>query len=437
MSTEAEIYSESFATRSVWRRSATRSPRSDLLGNAFACFVAMLAFVEVKIVGRLFLTEIVLLCMLPFLLMLRGRLLFAALPKKLLLLGVAWLLAQMLTDVIRGTPFEDWSRGWAKIGFLLFNFSAIYLFFYGKEKRFILFGVGIASGQILAYFLNPNIFVEGNPWKWGYGGAITVLAVLSSQLKVFTGQKFLSPTILLGVGTLNFYMGYRSLGLMCLLTAVFLLAKQSNRFSLKKMKLSKVAMLIFLGGVAIYGITALYGYGASEGWLGTEESDKYLTQSSGDLGVLLGGRMESLASVQAIIDSPIIGHGSWAKDWKYVDILRANVVQRGYQDPGESEMEMGLIPSHSFILGAWVESGFVGAIFWFWALVLTARALIATYGTKSALTPLIAFVAFNLLWNIPFSPFGAEARFYFPYYLVLMIYALTLSRSSMAIKEPT
>jgi hypothetical protein len=77
------------------------------------------------------------------------------------------------------------------------------------------------------------------------------------------------------------------------------------------MRWSKVAMR-----VAIYGITVLYEYGASEGWLGDEAREKYLIQSSGDMGILLGGRTQILASAQAIIDSPVIGHGSRAKDSK-------------------------------------------------------------------------------------------------------------------------
>jgi hypothetical protein len=102
----------------------------------------------------------------------------------------------------------------------------------------------------------------------------------------------------------------------------------------------------------------------------------------------------------------------------------------------QGESESDLIPTHSYILGAWVEAGFVGAIFWFWVLVLTVRALIATYGIKSTLVPLIAFAAFNMLWDIPFSPFGAEGRLYAAYDLSLMLFALTLSRSLLTKKGP-
>jgi hypothetical protein len=431
----SEVFTDRNAMSSIKSLSANRFKRSDFWGNAFACFIPMLTFIEVKLVGRLFLFEILLLCMLPFLLMTRGRLLFAPLPKKLILLGLAWLLSQIVTDVIRATPFEDWSRGWSKIVFLLLNFSALYLYLNGKEKRFFMFAAGIALGQILAYFFNPNIFAEGHPWKFGYGTAITFLVVLVSQIKAFEGRKLLSSAIILGLGALNFYLGFRSLGLICLLVGLFILVKQSNKLPVKKIKRSKVAMLILLGCFTIYGIVAIYGYGANNGWLGDVESEKYLIQSSGDLGILVGGRTEILASSQAIIDSPIIGHGSWAKNQGYADLLSYALRQQGYSNSGESESD--LIPTHSYIIGAWVESGIVGAIFWLWALVLTARALFTTYYAHTAMAPLIAFVAFNLLWNIPFSPFGAEARLHVAYYLSLMIFVLTLPSFSLAKKVTT
>ncbi|MFZ2404143.1 MAG: hypothetical protein WAW41_03330, partial [Methylobacter sp.] len=367
MSTEK--LSERCAPLPAWGLSKTPSLRSGLFGNVFACLIPALIFIEVEFVGRLFLSEILLLGLLPFLLKARGRLLLAPLPRKLMLLGLAWLLAQIVTDVIRDTPLEDWSRGWSKIAFLLLNFSAIYLYLNGESKRFFSFAVGIALGQILAYFLNPNVFVEDYPWKFGYGMAITLLAVLASQTGFFEKRKFLSSGIILGMGVLNLYMDFRSLGLVCLLAGGFISVKKSNRVGLKKLKRSEIAMLVLLGGMAIYGITALYDYSVTEGWFGAEVRDKYLMQSSGDMGVLLGGRSEILASGQAIIDSPIIGHGSWAKDQKYADILVYALSQHGYDIHGIYESD--LIPSHSYIMGAWVEAGLVGAIFWFFGLMLT------------------------------------------------------------------
>jgi len=396
------------------------------IGDSVAFIIPCLMFIEVTLIGRLFLPEVILLTASIFLISTRGRMLKEELPRKVILLGIAWLGALMLTDAIRETPFEDWSRGWSKIIFLLLNFLTIYLYINGKEKRLYLFAAGIAAGQILDYFLSPNVYAQGHPWKFGYGTAFTLFVILFSQLRFFKKWKYFSPAIIFSVGILNFYMGFRSLGLICLLTGGVLYLKQSNKFNIKKIKLSKIITLFMLGIVSIYSIILIYDYGVNENWFGAEARAKYQFQSSGELGILLGGRKEILASSQAVIDSPIIGHGSWAKDPKYVDIMISTLSKYGYKVPGEIKSD--LIPAHSYIMGAWVEAGFIGAIFWFWVLILVIRALIAALTSNSNLAPLIVFVAFNMLWNIPFSPFGAEARLHVAYALTLMMFALMLPK---------
>lgn len=413
-----------------WKQLKTQSTLSDFFGNAFALIIPTLTFLEVELVGRLFLSEILIVCMLPILLYARGGLLLSPLPKKLLLFGLAWLSAQIATDIIIDTPIEDLIRGWAKIIFLLINFSAIYLYLNRNKMRFFLFALGIALGQILAYFFNPNIYVESYPWKFGYGMAVTLLFVLISQTRVLEKKILFISNIILSMGLLNFYMDFRSLGLICLLTGGFIFIKDSALFSYQNIKRNRIINLIVLGSVSIYSISTFYNYSASEGWLGEEIREKNLLQSSGDMGLLLGGRAEILASSQAVIDSPIIGHGSWAKDQKYADMLEYALSQYGYDITGTVESD--LIPTHSYIMGAWVEAGIVGAAFWLYALILTVRCLVATYQSNLPLLPLTVFIAFNLLWNIPFSPFGAEVRLYAAYDLSLMIFILSLQNYSGA-----
>lgn len=413
-------------------RLKTQAHLPEFFADAFACLIPMMAFVEIEMVGRLFLFELLLLLMLPFLLIARGHLLLSPLPKKLILLGFLWLLSQIATDFIRETPFEDWSRGVSKIIFLLINFSSVYLYINGKKSRLFMFAVGVALGQFLMYRFNPNMFAEHYPWKFGYGYAITLLMVLGAQLRFFSRKKFLSAVIILCAGLLNFYMDFRSLGLICALTGGFILITKSVSFGYRTLKRANAVKLILSGGIAIIIINTFYSYSVNEGWLGEEVREKYLLQSTGDMGLLLGGRAEILASSQAIIDSPIIGHGSWAKDSKYVDTMVYALSQHGYVAPSMGDTD--LIPTHSYLMGAWVEAGLAGAIFWLFALLLTLRCLAMCYQTNAAYTPLIAFFAFNLLWDIPFSPFGAEGRLYSAYYLSLMIITISMAKYSITSK---
>jgi hypothetical protein len=73
------------------------------------------------------------------------------------------------------------------------------------------------------------------------------------------------------------------------------------------------------------------------------------------------------------------------------------------------------------LFGAWVESGIVGAVFWFWVLWIPARALICASG-REPLFPFFAFIGMLLIWNVLFSPYGADGRFtatYFAYAMIL------------------
>lgn len=407
-----------------WNEQGGQLQRPDLFGNALAFLIPTLMFVEVNLGGRLFFSEVLLVCMLPVLLTIRGHLISDRLPRRLLFLGFLWLAALIVTDEIRGTPFEDWSRGWAKIIFLLIDFSSIYLFLNGKEKRYFMFALGIAVGQLLGFFFNPNEYAHDYPWKFGYGTAVTMLVILAAS-RLYSGQhagKFLSAAALLLMGALNFYMGFRSLGLVCLLGGWLLVVRRSYHAGVNDAV--KKALLV---GAAIVCAMVFYDYGASRAFFGEEEKAKYMLQSSGNMGVLLGARSEILASAQAVADSPFIGHGSWAKDPKYAEIMADDLAHFGYEVWGVRDSD--LIPSHSYLMGAWVEAGVAGAIFWSFGLLLIYRVLLGRYRVDSILMPVIMFEAFNFLWSIPFSPFGAEARLYAAYNFSLMLFGLSLTCS--------
>jgi O-antigen ligase len=177
--------------------------------------------------------------------------------------------------------------------------------------------------------------------------------------------------------------------------------------------------------LSVAGILWVYGYAASRGSLGQDAEQKYERESSGKYGVLLGGRTELLASLPAIYDSPILGHGSWAKDPIYIIAQHQALLMLGYRSVGKSitldELRYGLIPAHSYLFQAWVDAGILGAVFWVWILVLTARVFMRIYPATASLLPVASFLAFVLLWNALFSPYGTDARITFPYTIVMLM----------------
>ena len=398
---------------------------SDCLAFLIPCFM----FLEVDLVGRLFVPEVILAFILPVLLLNRGKMLAAPQAKRIIILGLLWLFSQIVTDIIRESPFEDYSRGWSKIAFLLCNFASIYLLLGINRRRILLFAVGWTIGEILTFFFDPGLYAADQPWKFGLAIPVTQLVVLLSMTKVFARTKFVPSALLVVMAWVHLTANARSLAGICFITAIYLLVQQV--LTRKSVRARPPGLRTSIGVfvvLAISGVILSYTYGdlASSGSLGAFAQTKYENQSGGEFGILIGGRPETIVAVQAILDSPIIGHGSWAKDKHYIDLLR-NLQQFGYKDRTYGDLasayELNLIPTHSHLLGAWVEAGVVGAIFWVAVLWLVYSAIARLCFVREPLTPLIAFFGISIFWDILFSPFGADRRVSVSYVIVMFIYA--------------
>ena len=153
------------ADRVQTSKPAARSMPVSLSALDFWAFVLPAAsFIEVTIVGRLIVSELLMLAMLPWLWGARDRL---PLPRWFVVLWAGWLLAQIVTDVVVGSAFEDYARGWAAIVFTFTNFAAI-LVLASTPRRARLFALGLAAAGVLGYLFVPNAFAAGDPWKWAF-----------------------------------------------------------------------------------------------------------------------------------------------------------------------------------------------------------------------------------------------------------------------------
>ena len=227
------------------------------------------------------------------------------------------------------------------------------------------------------------------------------------------------------------------MGGFCLAAAVYLVVtglprrKSGGISKLKTGTVVALAASIILGTA---GVLWAYQYAANTGILGEDAKEKYQEQSSGDYGILLGGRTEILATFPAIYDSPILGHGSWAKEPLYIILQNQALARLGYKTAwniADEDLQEGLIPTHSYFFGAWVDGGILGAVFWGWIFVLTARVLLRVYPDTAVLLPAVSFLAFFMLWEILFSPYGTPGRATFPYSFVMMMTLLDTASSKV------
>lgn len=392
--------------------------------DAWAFVLPAVSFVEIAIVGQLIVTEILMLAMLPWLWGIRDR---PALPRWFVVLWAGWLLSQIMTDVVIGSAFADYTRGWSAIVFTFTDFAAI-LVLVSTPRRARLFALGLAAGGALGYVFVPNAYASGDPWKWAF--ALPIGLLLAAGLSGTTGARFrwLSVGTFVAFGIVNLALGFRSLGGVSLLTAGYLVlsvvAGHPERASTASM-FRAVAGLCFLA-VAVWGTLQVYDAAASQGLLGADAQAKYLNQS-GSLGVLIGGRSEVLVSSQAIIDSPILGHGSWARDPAYAELLNERLSSLGYEI-GATSSDVVLIPAHSYLLQSWVWAGLLGGVFWFSILGIAAWLLGNLYSFRVDLAPLIVFSTMLLLWNIAFSPYGSSQRLLACFGIALCLLGLRLVR---------
>ena len=410
-------------------------PSSSLSGREIAArllsfAIPVLIAVEVPGLGTIYLAELCLIGLFPILVVMRGKALLSRSLGVILMLGLVYFSAQVITDVIRETPFGDYARGWSRILFLLLSFVSCYLLIGGNRARMLCYAGGLVAGSTIHLFVHNPLSAIG--WKFGFAGPTTTLLLMSFVLipVLRSPRSLVGPMIMVVLGAFSGFMDFRSWGGVLMLSAAFLSVPAVLRlFGLRPKPLSYGRMFI-VGCLLLatgFGALKIYGSAAQSGLLGERSKDKYETQSAlGDIGILLGGRSESLVTVQAIMDSPVIGHGSWAKDRYYAELKQLMLYKLGFTNRF-IQPENDLIPTHSHLLGAWVEAGLGGALFWFGILMMIMAALRRLYASDDPIRPYLAFLMFLFIWDILFSPFGAQRRLTNGFLLVAMLYALQTS----------
>lgn len=407
-----------------------QTSRNLLIPEAILVAAAIGQIFEIEVGGRLLLADIILAASLPFLMASNGRLLLRrAETRHFFAFAFLWLCGAIFTDAIRDTRTEDLLRGWSKIVFLIVNFASLYLLVAENSRRLTILLTAIFIGAAIKLALFPGAEIGGETfgrdvfgpaWKFGYGQAFSFLLLLISTHFDRTNRRFTATSLRLFAAATDIALQARNLfGLTALSALSGFLSRSKNA---RQLHARDVALLALGAIAAAWILIVLYGLLASNGILGVEAQEKYFRQSSGTFGLLLGGRTESLASTQAILDSPIIGHGSWPRDTYYVMLKVQALEEAGYKYEG-NPFQSDLIPTHSMLLGAWVEAGILGALFWFWTLYLCGHAVIQTLRRRPILMPAIMFVLLFLAWDILFSPFGLERRFVEPAFLCTAIMA--------------
>jgi hypothetical protein len=371
----------------------------------------------VHLVGELPITEAVLLFLLPILVALDIRkILRPGLRPIFLLMGV-WLAGQVATDIYRSTATVDWMRSDANIVFFAVDLACLAVLIGRIERRKIFFMGAFAVGSLLSARFQPTLIIAQDPWKFGYSTGVMLMVVL---LSCFFYNRRWYPVVLLllaGMAVINLLMNFRTPVLSVLLTLVLVVPVVPERFGRlrllprvgTRLRVVVLAAMALGAGFAAVGLLHLV---TASGLAGQDAKLKNESQSRSSGGILIGGRPEILISSRAVIESPIIGYGSWAKDLRFVEMLHdfqaEHFIKTDLQD--EEDQSKGLIPTHSHIMGAWVWAGILGTAFWAYVLWLVLRAIMQVSVLRPRNAPLYAWLFVGLAWDILFSPFASTRR---------------------------
>lgn len=387
-------------------------------------FVLPLALVVKVGSENLYLSDLLVLTLFPALVLrssTAGRL-RAPLPmpiRRLLLLGWLWLSAQVGTDLVHHVAALDMLRGWSRIVLLLLAIPVLARLL-ATEQRCLLFVIGLIAAQVFNFVFAPSVFAVGDPWKFGIGLPVTLVMIVVGCHLWRHRRHRLAVVLFAGLAVLHLALGFRSQAGITALAGVSLafIAKEGRGAgsghrgsATRTVALSAGAILLVVLGIQVYAALATHGD------LGEAARQKYLNQTTSGQGLLLASRFETRPSLAAIADAPLFGHGSNARDPRYVAML---------PEPARTLQTLAgddRIPTHSHILGAWVDGGLLGAIFWLYAAYLCVRALMRALVAAVVAAPLVVYLVWNALWDIGFSPFAAERHFTVAFVLVVVGYA--------------
>ena len=377
----------------------------------------------ISLVGMLPGNEILLFPLLPVLILMHGRRAFRREYLWFYVLALAWLFGTIVGDLYRGSSSAQSIKGIARVVFFILDFTMLAILINKSERRMIIFLLSIfVQMALIMRSLRADFLTQ---WKFGGSSIVTITALLISCYFYSRRRYWAYFFIVSGVAVLNLVFAFRSqiatdFVSAALILPIFSQAKQLGRQRRPNHEFLKIALLLVLaGGAALLADRAIK-FVASIGLLDENVALKFQRQASGKFGVLVGGRPETLVAIQAIRDSPIIGHGSFAVDRKYLQLEQTLQYEYGYTDEDTAqESDNDSIPTHSHLTTAWVESGIFGGIFWIFVLGLTFRGIIKISLTRPALAPLYSYLLLNFVWNVCYSPFGSVNRMWAAYFILL------------------
>jgi O-Antigen ligase len=365
--------------------------RASVLGFAALACGAAFPF-KFELFGEIYLLEPLVLMLAFYLLVTRGpgREFSAPVFMSFTVAGLVTFGGYLLSDLIAANEPWQYLKGWGRVVLLMVDCGALMvLVAHGRQNLWWL-TLGIAIGGIVSLALDG---VPPTKWKIGYGEYLALLVLALAPL----APAWIAGTLVAAFGALCIVLDYRSLGAACLVVAAIVWWRRGH----KHRALARNGLLLAILVLAMVATLAAL--------LSSSQKEFLERREQSNIGRYVG----LLVAWRAIIDSPLLGYGSWAADRQYARMLR-DEAQRLNRIPGSTlEVGQSLLP-HSQFLQAWIEGGLFGVGFFtlFGIRLCGAMKWFALHRPIDMITPLALYFLVLGMWNLAASPFLGIARIY-------------------------
>ena len=323
----------------------------------------------------------------------------------LLALGVS-LLGYILSDLINSTPPDRLLRGWARMAFVIMDFTAIWALSRNSTRNLVAVCVGDSLSSLLSYFQEPrhDLFYD---YKFHFAMPFTVIVMLGIPLLLRRRADMATGIGVICMGMCHIWVDSRTAGAVCILVGFVMIARRLTASRLRSLYLSLLALALILSSTAI---GLLYTVTDSSFGDRRESSNSFRFSAA-------------MAGINAIKRSPVIGLGSWVWDPEMWNTFSARM---GRANIGNSSAGDTMGP-HSQIVQAWAEAGLLGLVFfvYFGRLLLKALYILCFRRTLDWMTPLFLCYLLLALWDLCFSPFANLHRFLIALNLAMAIHILS------------
>ena len=387
--------------------------------DLFVFFIGLLSMIKFRLLGTFALSELIIFITYLFI-GFRTEFTNNKRMNYLFLFAILWCIGVFISDRFNDVNLIDSLKGSFNVVFLIILIPFVYWALEDKPQRMILFWIGNGISSVFAfYFQRINLYneIDANIWRVY---AFYPAAIAFSGLLYYKGRNLIACLLIEIFAFWSLFNMSRNvfLSMTCAVSLILFIdwIKRHSEDSVTMYKRKSLSLLIIFV-LALTGVSYTYEYLAKNKILGEQAYQKYIVQKYSKSG-LASGRSDAFQSLFLISNNPIIGYGSYAKDKNELIRQFDKETNRGKND---------ILPGHSYILGAWVYSGILGALFWIYILYLIFVFIKDKILLNDKLIGINVLLSFQMLWNILFSPFADRLNFLF--FITLVVVQINLENS--------